>query len=267
MKFVILQVFCFLVLGNLVTAGVEYETDGKQSLNEAVADLRATNTEWLRNDADYREKRQQGEMSDTDIREYAEFVAGLKRQVFEGCQVVRELGGDPGRQGVDCKVVEGQSAKHASISMKTAKGPTREEREQLLRSELKKLEAEFDGMILIQQEKIHRKASNLPAGARSRAGTGSDEESGDASGSVALAGGSETGSQADSMEGHGEPGTSPGVKKQDKLPAQQLPVGVGDGSDDDVVARQLREAAEAETDPALRVQLWNEYKKYKNSIK
>jgi hypothetical protein len=40
---------------------------------------------------------------------------------------------------------------------------------------------------------------------------------------------------------------------------------VGDGSDDDVVARQLREAAEAETDPVLKAQLWEEYKKYKNS--
>ena len=36
-----------------------------------------------------------------------------------------------------------------------------------------------------------------------------------------------------------------------------------DGSDDDVVARQLREAAEKETDPVLKKKLWEEYRKYK----
>ena len=32
--------------------------------------------------------------------------------------------------------------------------------------------------------------------------------------------------------------------------------------DDDIIARQLREAALAEDDPALRERLWKEYRKY-----
>ena len=32
--------------------------------------------------------------------------------------------------------------------------------------------------------------------------------------------------------------------------------------DDDIIARQLREAALAENDPALRERLWEEYRKY-----
>lgn len=35
------------------------------------------------------------------------------------------------------------------------------------------------------------------------------------------------------------------------------------GSDDDIVARRLRKAAEAETDPALRAKLWKEYTDYR----
>ena len=35
------------------------------------------------------------------------------------------------------------------------------------------------------------------------------------------------------------------------------------GNDDDVVARQLREAAMREPDPAVRDKLWQEYRKYK----
>jgi hypothetical protein len=38
---------------------------------------------------------------------------------------------------------------------------------------------------------------------------------------------------------------------------------IPDGSDGDIVARQLREAAEAETDPVLKEKLWQEYSNYK----
>ena len=42
-----------------------------------------------------------------------------------------------------------------------------------------------------------------------------------------------------------------------------VPADIPDGSDDDVVARQLREAAMKETDPELREKLWQEYRNYK----
>jgi hypothetical protein len=42
-----------------------------------------------------------------------------------------------------------------------------------------------------------------------------------------------------------------------------VPPDVGDGKDDDVVARQLREAAMKEKDPAIREKLWQEYRDYK----
>lgn len=42
-----------------------------------------------------------------------------------------------------------------------------------------------------------------------------------------------------------------------------LPSDIPGGDQDDVVARQLREAAMKETDPELREKLWNEYRKYK----
>jgi len=43
----------------------------------------------------------------------------------------------------------------------------------------------------------------------------------------------------------------------------RVPADVGDGHDDDVVARQLREAALSEEDPAIREKLWDEYRRYK----
>ncbi len=40
-------------------------------------------------------------------------------------------------------------------------------------------------------------------------------------------------------------------------------VTIPDGNDDDVIARQLREAAKVETDPQVKEKLWAEYRKYK----
>ena len=43
----------------------------------------------------------------------------------------------------------------------------------------------------------------------------------------------------------------------------RIPPGIPDGRDDDIVARQLREAAMNEENPELRAKLWLEYRKYK----
>jgi hypothetical protein len=47
--------------------------------------------------------------------------------------------------------------------------------------------------------------------------------------------------------------------------AGAAPESIPDGQDDDIVARQIREAAQEETDPGLREKLWEEYRKYKQS--
>ncbi|WP_193164961.1 hypothetical protein [Microbulbifer hainanensis] len=46
-----------------------------------------------------------------------------------------------------------------------------------------------------------------------------------------------------------------------------VPADIPNGNDDDVVARQIREAAMRESDPELREKLWAEYRKYKNAQK
>jgi hypothetical protein len=75
--------------------------------------------------------------------------------------------------------------------------------------------------------------------------------------------------QAKTSEGRGKPG--------DTASAGQGAGGWGSGGsgappttytpspDDDIVARQLREAAEKETDPELKAKLWKEYEEYKKS--
>ena len=65
--------------------------------------------------------------------------------------------------------------------------------------------------------------------------------------------------------GGGSPAGGPANKGdyQQVAGATPLPADIPSGNDDDVVARQLREAAMKEADPVLREKLWNEYRRYK----
>ena len=60
-------------------------------------------------------------------------------------------------------------------------------------------------------------------------------------------------------------GAAGGGKTQSGTRGQ--PADIPDGSDDDLVARQMREAAEKETDPELKKKLWEEYRKYKQGTR
>lgn len=126
---------------------------------------------------------------------------------------------------------------------------------------------EFDKRLSREQAEIEKQRS-ASAGQGSGSGKQAGEEvEGGAGGTTGMpqeVAGSETGSSdgAAGASGQGGPGGSPGQPGSGpKFPA---PEGIPTGVDDDVVARQLREAAETEKDPELRARLWDEYRKYKS---
>jgi hypothetical protein len=133
----------------------------------------------------------------------------------------------------------------------------------ILDGELKKGTGEFDGMILEEQTNQRRAARERPATAPADAGATSGSSSGSGygtgeppGGDTADAGGYSTGGGAGgATRGGGAP-----PKNTAKYPP---PPDIPDGNDDDVVARQLREAAMREPDPKVREKLWDEYRKYK----
>ena len=73
--------------------------------------------------------------------------------------------------------------------------------------------------------------------------------------------GEQTASGEAAQGGGASPRGAPGRAK--KGGDADIPDDIPDGSDDDIVARQLREAAEKEQDPELREKLWDEYRRYK----
>jgi hypothetical protein len=127
----------------------------------------------------------------------------------------------------------------------------------------------FDGAILAERQIILAR-SNETAGTRERP---SDAMEG-MGGSTTMGGVPGQPPFGDNSAGGGmpEPGTLPGPRSVGApLPpsgataaAIEVPEDLPDARDDDIVARQLREAAMNESDPVLREKLWEEYRTYKS---
>ena len=202
--------------------------------------------------------------SAAEVADYAAYISRLKRRVYDGCQsMIRS--GLAWPEEVPCPLITSPVTRSADIS--TQEEPTLEEQIAVLDKQLNAGLGEYDERLLQEQERI-KAASPNDNPANNGAGTGGGEGYGDAGENTANA----------SNDPHGQSGgerevadnnttrttsrpadNSSGPTGKDRGPPEDIP----DGSDDDVVARQLREAAEKETDPELKAKLWEEYRRYK----
>jgi hypothetical protein len=260
-----------LLIGTTAWATTPGDADTKHQLAEALADLRASDIEWRQNEADYRALRRIKTEADNDpaVVEFAEFVASLHRKMLEACQAFRILGGDPDRLGFKCRLPEEKPASGQGSPQTAMTAQTDMEKMASIEDPLSKSLNEFDLWQQEKQEKLRDKvASQKSAGSPSRA-----KEKGGGGSIPSEPGGAGSQSDKPPFESRGtdteprmaEAGTGPGVEKQVKtIPRRKA---VGGGSDDDVVARQLREAAEKEQDPVMKEKLWDEYRKYKASTR
>jgi hypothetical protein len=125
----------------------------------------------------------------------------------------------------------------------------------------------FDGNILTERDTIANQENINSGGLADGEMDGEAGEMEDADGTGTGASGTTGGDPGDS--GDGAAPASPGSRRQGDnrhtASAETIPDDIPDGSNDDVVARQIREAAMAETDPELREKLWEEYRKYKQN--
>ena len=247
--------------------GAGKDADKKLRLAEEIKNLKAACAAWQQTDAEFREWREQDKTDESESREFARFVAELKHKVIVSCKIVRMLGGDANQHCVDCIRFENETESDTSgVLPNITREQTREEKAALLIKQFEEIGSDYDGMILDQQTRI--RDGQVISQSHGDWASDSDDISGinKTAGGGVLADGAleESMSEPEPIEQGYELGAGPGVKKQGKIPDFKTE-DVGDGSDDDVVARQLREAAESETDQLLREELWNEYKKYKKS--
>jgi hypothetical protein len=154
---------------------------------------------------------------------------------------------------------------------------TADEKTEKLDRKLDESLSEFDALLLKEQEILEQRRE-AAAAAGGGAGAGEAEVGGDAgegndegsSESKADTSTSEAGTGGSPDEPDGDPNTSEAEASTEGPEAEsadidngRVPPDVGDGRDDDIVARQLREAAMKEEDPELREKLWDEYRAYK----
>lgn len=156
---------------------------------------------------------------------------------------------------------------------------TDEEKRAGLDDELRATLRELDELLLREQELVEE---SREAAESSSSDSGGAEGGGEDSGASAdddREGEDSAGAQVAGGTARGLPDAPPGAPLPPLPTTTGTPAGgattgraprppdVGDGRDDDIVARQLREAAQNEKDPALREKLWDEYRAYKHGAK
>ncbi len=180
----------------------------------------------------------------------------------------------PGSSGTDSLETSTSNSANSDGSP-SGGGLTNEEVIDGLDAELDESIAVFDGMILDERAKAEAIVAESydPAGGDSGDPSEVLFEEGDLKEGLPgygdfPEGKSESGNDTDNTEGgkteRGKSKSSDDGSAGSSSTAGGIPEDISDGSDDDIVARQIREAAQKEKDPVLKEKLWDEYRKYKN---
>jgi len=229
--------------------------------------LRLDHAAWTTAERDFRARRESGALVGTEASDYAAYVARLQRRVAEDCAALSGSGLAVPEE-LSCPRFKTAVTTRSAVIDQGAE-QSHEERIASLDVELATGLADFDELLLREQERVKAAAPRSASGGGTSEGghggdvEGSAGESGDGDASAASGARSQAGGvgERSSAGAGGTPARTPqsGTTRQ--------PPGIPDGRDDDVVARQLREAAEKETDPELQKKLWEEYRKYKQGTR
>lgn len=224
--------------------------------------------------------------------DYADWIQQLSEQFAANCRELASHSPDLIPADIPCSEFDQAYTSPAEIDTESENSDG-----ELIATAVGKFEqsmGDFDEKLLREQDRVKARRPQAPAedsggggasGSGSEAGSeGSESDSGDTGGEQS---GGQSDGQSDDQSGEqsseqsdgqgGEQsneqgsGASPEGEQSDSgsrgdSSSSSAPPDTPDGSDDDVIARQLREAAEKETDPELKRKLWEEYKRYKEGL-
>ncbi len=226
-------------------------------------DLYAQQVMLKQAEQDYRQRAKF--LSGGEADDYRVYLEGLRDRLAKDCHAMR-VAGVVLPADLDCPRRVGKQV--APLGRSPEQSLTETEQTERLDAELEAGLGEYDELLLREQARVKADRPRSAGEGDGLAG-GADSESGGDAGSAAA---------------DGQP-TDPGDEQVTDTRIQKPPVAAGsgagkqtvtgggqpenipDGSDDDVVARQLRKAAEQETDPQLKKKLWEEYRKYKQGTR
>jgi hypothetical protein len=286
----VLAAACVLLAG-LLSVGAR--AAGDPELQAAREELRLRVETERRMRGEFESLLADGGMSAAETTDFEDYLMRLGMTVEEQRRVVANLQ-KTGSQSAAGSL--GNSPRAAPLPADFDRGQTDEEKIALLDAQLGSSLSEFDEKLLREQKELAEKSRSASTGEN-----GDNPERGDgASGQASAGQGENAEGKAGAESGNGAGESAAGSTGQDGEPAQQAGAGeqgeasgegaagdnqvasaggasdagrqagksatppdIPDGKDDDIVARQLREAAENEQDPELREKLWEEYRKYK----
>jgi hypothetical protein len=233
-----------------------------------------------------------------EIVDYKDFIVYLNTRIVSYCMALAEQGGSDALKGLPCPAgpmgaglagtpnVSGAEVFFTTGEDKSDNRTQAEKTAELDKDFLSTL-GDFDEMLLKEEGKVAERVPSQreptansklsEAGSKSvstgASMTGSNDSEGTKEGETASAGhegpfGGEEGQDDRSgtiagAKSGGGPGAGNVTNSAYGHPEGTLPP----PKDDDIVARQLREAAEKEPDPELKKKLWEEYWKYKGKNK
>jgi hypothetical protein len=228
-----------------------------------------------------------GKASPEAVKAYETYLDRVEDIVAENRRVVAHMeAAYTAHQARSQTAPAGASASPGAIPPSPGSGEDTVDRLQALDRQFNESLAAFDEMLLKELRLIQAASAKRMKGlaeAAAQAGRQAGEKGGGSSSTdkSGAAGGEAGGSEGTGRENGGgseQARTSGGLGKAgDAVGADRETGGGGPGGsgapptaytpspDDDIVARQLREAAEKETDPELKAKLWKEYEEYKKS--
>ncbi|MGI9229677.1 MAG: hypothetical protein ACR2P9_07460 [Gammaproteobacteria bacterium] len=171
--------------------------------------------------------------------------------------------GDEGDEATAGGGSTGNTDAEAGIDNRPGSAGTGDENTAQLDGELDKKFAKFDRLLLRENEAVRDEANregaggSLPPSNAGGSGLFGDEE-GDLE---ALRTANTAPPPTSNSQRRGEKDMNAKVKSESVVPPD-----LASTEGDDVIARQLREAAMKEPDPELREKLWDEYRKYKKNL-
>ena len=256
------------------TGQVAQQDSVEAKLAGARENLRISRQTEKRIAAELEQLKESGSASEETVRDYETYLKSVAAMTAENQKIVEQM---------EAAYAEKSSSKTGANELDKMSDPDISEEQTTdevaaLDRQLNASLAKFDGMLLKEMDKIRagssKKLQNLAeeaaeaakrlrnqgldvdtSGSQTSAGNQQEREEGQANGSDRESSASRKGSETASRNGSGKGAEGPSRTDQRRA----------DYEDDDIVARQLREAAENETDPELKEKLWKEYDEYKKS--
>lgn len=215
-----------------------------------------------------REHEEEKQVMETERNDFLLFLSYLDGRIYHYCEELNKNSGPDALTGLPCPVsIDGtlETSRYGAIPEVSSR--TDREKVAVLDSGFNASLGEFDDMLLKEQEQI---ALHVPSGREgssgggTASGTGEGKSGGGGNGQKNMDSG-QSAKATDSTEGGvAQAPANTGNNSQSRLPPTRGSKDLSK-SDDDIVARQLREAAEQETDPEVKARLWEEYRKYKGT--